>query len=168
MKILPRILRVLGPFELDEARFEPRKGSAPSRPSRRCSRSSLKERHCAVGQERSSSREIGLRPSWATRRRRAPPLGCERERQSHLSCCPRSTTRPVPPPERARPRSAVTSVYGATVDSSPLVDYMNGNIVFGYSTSAAAGGLVRITQAGGWGCGGKAACASAGCGAVSV
>ena len=63
--------------------------------------------------------------------------------------------------------SATTTVYGSTVDSTPLVDYVNGNVVFGY-TNGAAGGLVQITQAGGWGCGSQAACASAGCGTGSV
>jgi hypothetical protein len=59
---------------------------------------------------------------------------------------------------------AVTQRYGISVDTTPLIDYLNGNTVFGYSTSGGGGGVVQITQAGGWGCGLQFSCASAGCG----
>jgi hypothetical protein len=60
--------------------------------------------------------------------------------------------------------SAVTTQYGLTVDTTPVVDFANGNIVFGYATSGGTGGLVQITQAGGWGCGTLQNCTPAGCG----
>jgi hypothetical protein len=63
---------------------------------------------------------------------------------------------------------SVTVAYGSTVDSTPVVDYVNGNTVFGYTTAGGTGGLVQITQLGGWGCGSQASCAAAGCGTGSV
>lgn len=63
---------------------------------------------------------------------------------------------------------AVSPNYGVTVDSTPLVDFLNGNIIFGYTNSAGNGGLVQLAQNGAtWGmgsCGMWTHCATAGCG----
>jgi hypothetical protein len=59
----------------------------------------------------------------------------------------------------------LTIKYGATVDTDPLIDYTTGNIYFGWDGGDGVhGGLVQITQQGGWGCGAQSACATAGCG----
>ncbi len=65
-------------------------------------------------------------------------------------------------------RTAQTIVYGATIDTAPVIDFGTGNINFGYTNPTTGGGIVQITQSAIWGCAPGKYCATAGCGGACI